>query len=103
MKKFDVVENTGHAAKGANGYEYQFLYFINRLLKMVDKGDIVSYEKHDDVSMFSGEKLIYFQLKHTIGGCTQNPVNLSLRDHRGLDRYYQEAGKTCADRLFGKQ
>lgn len=81
MKKFDVVENTGHAAKGAKGYEYQFLYFINRLLKMVDKGDIVSYEKHDDVSMFSGEKLIYFQLKHTIGGCTQNPVNLSLRDH----------------------
>ena len=55
MKKVDVVENTGHDAKGAEGLDYQFLYFVNRLLKMVDKRDIVSYEKHDDVSMFSGE------------------------------------------------
>lgn len=44
MKKVDVVENTGHDAKGAEGLDYQFLYFVNRLLKMVDKRDIVSYE-----------------------------------------------------------
>lgn len=80
MKKVDVVENTGHDAKGAEGLDYQFLYFVNRLLKMVDKRDIVSYEKHDDVSMFSGETLVYYQLKHTIGGSPQKPVNLRLRD-----------------------
>ena len=66
MKKVDVVENTGHDAKGAEGLDYQFLYFVNRLLKMVDKRDIVSYEKHDDVSMFSGETLVYYQLKEAL-------------------------------------
>ena len=81
MGKSDIVENTGHDAKGTDGYDYQFLYFISRLLKMVDKRDVVSYEKYDDVSMLSGETLVYYQLKHTIGGSPQNPVNLRLRDH----------------------
>lgn len=35
---------------------------------MADKRDDVSYEKYDDVSMSSEEGLVYFQLKHTIGG-----------------------------------
>lgn len=81
MKKNDIIENTGHDAKGAKGFDYQFLYFINRLLKMVDKRDVVFYEKYDDVSMSSEEGLVYFQLKHTIGGSNQKTVNLSLRDH----------------------
>ena len=81
MKKKDIIENTGHDAKGAKGFDYQFLYFINRLLKMVEKGDVVFYEKYDDVSMSSDEGLVYFQLKHTIGGSNQKTVNLSLRDH----------------------
>lgn len=68
MEKNDIIENTGHDAKGAKGFDYQFLYFINRLLKMADKRDDVSYEKYDDVSMSSEEGLVYFQLKHTIGG-----------------------------------
>lgn len=80
MKRTDIVENTGHDAKGTEGFDYQFLYFINRLLKMVEKGDVVSYEEHDDVSVFSGETLICYQLKHTIGGSPQKPVNLRLRD-----------------------
>lgn len=50
MEKNDIIENTGHDAKGAKGFDYQFLYFINRLLKMADKRDDVSYEKYDDVS-----------------------------------------------------
>ena len=79
--KNDIIENTGHDAKGAKGFDYQFLYFINRLLKMVEKGDVVFYEKYDDVSMSSDEGLVYFQLKHTIGGSNQKTVNLSLRDH----------------------
>lgn len=81
MEKNDIIENTGHDAKGAKGFDYQFLYFINRLLKMVEKGDVVFYEKYDDVSMSSEEGLVYFQLKHTIGGSNQKTVNLSLRDH----------------------
>jgi hypothetical protein len=81
MEKNDIIENTGHDAKGAKGFDYQFLYFINRLLKMADKRDDVSYEKYDDVSMSSDEGLVYFQLKHTIGGSNQKTVNLSLRDH----------------------
>ena len=48
---------------------------------MVEKGDVVSYEKYDDVSMSSEEGLVYFQLKHTIGGRNQKTVNLSLRDY----------------------
>lgn len=78
MEKNDIIENTGHDAKG---FDYQFLYFINRLLKMADKRDDVSYEKYDDVSMSSEEGLVYFQLKHTIGGRNQKTVNLSLRDY----------------------
>lgn len=81
MEKNDIIENTGHDAKGAKGFDYQFLYFINRLLKMADKRDDVSYEKYDDVSMSSEEGLVYFQLKHTIGGRKQKTVNLSLRDY----------------------
>lgn len=48
---------------------------------MADKRDDVSYEKYDDVSMSSEEGLVYFQLKHTIGGRNQKTVNLSLRDY----------------------
>lgn len=81
MEKNDIIENTGHDAKGAKSFDYQFLYFINRLLKMADKRDDVSYEKYDDVSMSSEEGLVYFQLKHTIGGRNQKTVNLSLRDY----------------------
>ena len=81
MEKNNIVENTGHDAKGAKGFDYQFLYFINRLLKMVEKGDVVFYEKYDDVSMSSEEGLVYFQLKHTIGGRNQKTVNLCLRDY----------------------
>lgn len=39
------------------------------------------HEKYDDVSMSSEEGLVYFQLKHTIGGRNQKTVNLSLRDY----------------------
>lgn len=81
MEKNNIIENTGHDAKGAKGFDYQFLYFINRLLKMAEKGDVVFYEKYDDVSMSSEEGFVYFQLKHTIGGSNQKTVNLSLRDH----------------------
>ena len=33
MEKNDIIENTGHDAKGAKGFDYQFLYFMS-FLKM---------------------------------------------------------------------
>lgn len=80
MKTSDVVENTGHDAKGATGLEYQFLYFISQLLKMSEKQESVSYERYDDVAHSTDDSLILFQLKHTIKGTVSKPVNLSLRD-----------------------
>ena len=80
MNTSDVVENTGHDAKGATGFEYQFLYFISQLLKMLEKQDSVSYERYDDVAYSTDDSLILFQLKHTIKGTVSKPVNLSLRD-----------------------
>lgn len=80
MNTSDVVENTGHDAKGATGFEYQFLYFIRQLLKMLEKQDTVSYERYDDVAYSTDDSLILFQLKHTIKGTVSKPVNLSLRD-----------------------
>lgn len=80
MKTSDVVENTGHDAKGATGLEYQFLYFISQLLKMSEKQESVSYERYDDVAHSTDDSLVLFQLKHTIKGTVSKPVNLSLRD-----------------------
>ena len=80
MKIPEVVENTGHDAKGSGGFEYQFLYFIRQLLKMQEKDETVAYEKYDDVSKISGEGITYFQLKHTIGTTEVKSVNLRLRD-----------------------
>lgn len=80
MKIPNVVENTGHDAKGSGGFEYQFLYFIRQLLKMTEKDEMVAYEKFDDVSKITGEGITYFQLKHTIGTTDIKPVNLRLRD-----------------------
>lgn len=80
MKTSDIVENTGHDAKGATGFEYQFLYFIRELLTMLEKQDSVSYERSDDVAHSTDDSLILFQLKHTIKGTVLKPVHLSLRD-----------------------
>lgn len=80
MSVSDIIENTGHGAKGIGGLEYQFLYFVDRLLRMTEKGEIVSYEKYDDVSKISGETVTYYQLKHTIESTESHPVNLVLRD-----------------------
>ena len=80
MEISDIIENTGHDAKGAGGFDYQFLFFVDRLLRMSEKGDIVSYEKHDDVSEISRGTMIYYQLKYTIESTKSHPVNLTLRD-----------------------
>lgn len=80
MKVSDIVENTGHDAKSTGGFDYQFLYFVNKLVCMSQKGEVVSYEKHDDVSLQDGDTLTYYQLKHTMLGTEEKPANLTLRD-----------------------
>ena len=57
MEKNDIIENTGHDAKGAKGFDYQFLYFINRLLKMVDKGDVVFFQNYAKISRIAKNEL----------------------------------------------
>lgn len=80
MKISDIVESTGHDAKGSGGFEYQFLYFLSQLLKMLERDEAIAYEKYDDVAKIEGDSLTCYQLKHTIGGTDSNPVNLRLRD-----------------------
>ena len=80
MKISDIVENTGHDAKGAGGFDYQFLYFVDKLVRMSLKEEVVSCEKHDDVSLQDGDTLTYYQLKHTMLGTEEKPANLTLRD-----------------------
>lgn len=80
MKVSDIIQDTGHDAKGSGGFEYQFLYFLNRLLKMLERDEAIAYEKYDDVAKIEGDSLTCYQLKHTIGSTDLNPVNLRLRD-----------------------
>jgi len=47
------------------GFEYQFYYFVLTVLKM-GKNDKVGFEVKEDVHQESSDKLILYQLKHTI-------------------------------------
>lgn len=80
MNVSDIIQDTGHDAKGSGGFEYQFLYFLNRLLKMLERDETIAYEKYDDVAKIEGDSLTCYQLKHTIGSIDSNPVKLRLRD-----------------------
>ena len=44
MEKNDIIENTGHDAKGAKGFDYQFLYFIIPLKTFPLYNRLVSFE-----------------------------------------------------------
>jgi hypothetical protein len=59
--------NTEHGAIGPfAGFQYQYFYFILKLLEMNDKGESVGFEYYDDVDTICDGKLKYHQLKHTI-------------------------------------
>jgi len=47
------------------GFEYQFYYFVLRLLKM-GKNDKVGFEVKEDVHQENSDELILYQLKHTV-------------------------------------
>lgn len=57
------------------GFEFQFLYFVLKVLSMRE-GETVAWEVEDDVSIkSSNETLILFQLKHSFGS---NPALTNL-------------------------
>ncbi|MHC1748788.1 MAG: hypothetical protein AB9856_10615 [Cellulosilyticaceae bacterium] len=69
------------AEKKSIGFDYQFLYFIYKLLAL-EPNQIVGYEVKDDVHLeLSNKKNIYMQLKHSLTQNTQGEtVNLTERD-----------------------
>ncbi|MDO4173939.1 MAG: hypothetical protein Q4D42_04165 [Eubacteriales bacterium] len=61
------------------GFEYQYLYFMNKLIN-IKSGEEVGYESLDDVHLVTcSGKTVYFQLKHTIEtAASGEQVNLTL-------------------------
>ena len=62
------------------GFEYQYLYFIIRLLQM-RHGEEVGYEAKDDVHVVSATSrtTLFIQVKHTVStNSAGNPANLTL-------------------------
>ena len=73
------MSNT-NAADKLMGFEYQFYYFVLILLKM-GKDDKVGFEVKEDVHQESEDKLILYQLKHTIQTTSSGmPKNLTTSD-----------------------
>lgn len=67
------------ADKQQLGFEYQYLYFIVRLLQLLP-GEEVGYEALDDVHVVTATKkeTLYIQVKHTIGkAANEEQVNLA--------------------------
>lgn len=64
MKRTDITS----ADTKQIGFEYQYLYFILRLLQL-SHGEEVGYEALDDVHVIdaSNKETLYIQVKHTIG------------------------------------
>ena len=75
----NMNENNRDATGTIAGFSYQLMYFVYRLL-ILEKGEVVSLEKMDDVGAEIGEEKVYYQLKHTIKGSESNPINIPLKD-----------------------
>ncbi|NLC92541.1 MAG: hypothetical protein GX677_03625 [Treponema sp.] len=73
--------NKFSAAKSELGFEYQFYFFLWKLLKM-KKGETVSWEVKEDVSLDLSDGTTYlFQIKHTIQKkIDETPINLTEMD-----------------------
>ncbi|MGO4731153.1 hypothetical protein [Paenibacillus sp. 2KB_22] len=69
------------ADKTTIGFEYQYYYFLNKLLEL-KKGQKLGYEVKDDIHIeLVDGKLILIQTKHTLKTTTKDkPVNLTERD-----------------------
>lgn len=62
-------------------FEYQWDFFVLEVLKLLEKDTVVSFEYLDDVAKQSGNKVILFQVKHSIRRKTNGrTINLTNRD-----------------------
>lgn len=63
------------------GFDFQYFYFINELLKL-NKGESIGYEEKDDVNIeLPNNRIVLIQLKHTIKkNINGNPINLTNKD-----------------------
>lgn len=62
-------------------FEYQWNYFVYRLLKENDDAATVSFELHDDVDTQTEEGITLYQIKHSVRKSLKGKtINLSNRD-----------------------
>ena len=80
-KESPLPMNPSSADKSELGFEYQFLFFLWKLLEM-KKGETVSWEVKDDVSLDLPDGTTYlFQIKHTTQkNSEERPINLTDLD-----------------------
>lgn len=74
-----MSKNTHNAMPSQIGTLYQFYYFIQQCLRL-RKGDVVGFERLDDVDLTTSEENGYYQLKHTTRKGTNGYKNMSPKD-----------------------
>ena len=74
-----MPKNTHNAMPSQIGTLYQFYYFIQRCLRL-RKGEVVGFERFDDVDLTTSEENGYYQLKHTTSKGSNGYKNMSPRD-----------------------
>lgn len=74
-----MPQNEHNAMPSQIGTFYQYYYFIKQCLRL-RKGDIVGFERFDDVDLTTPEENGYYQLKHTTRKGTNSYKNMSPRD-----------------------
>lgn len=74
-----MPKNTHNAMPSQIGTLYQFYYFIQRCLRL-RKGEVVGFERLDDVDLTTPDENGYYQLKHTTRKGTNGYKNMSPRD-----------------------
>lgn len=74
-----MSQNEHNAMPSEIGTLYQFYYFIQQCLRL-RKGDVVGFERFDDVDLTTSEENGYYQLKHTTRKGTNGYKNMSPKD-----------------------
>ena len=74
-----MSQNEHNAMPSEIGTLYQFYYFVQQCLRL-RKGDVVGFERFDDVDLTTSEENGYYQLKHTTRKGTNGYKNMSPKD-----------------------
>ena len=101
MKKFS-------ADKSELGFEYQFYFFLWKLLEMTTTGETVAWEVKDDVSLDLPDGTCYlFQIKHTIQKKSdETPINMTDLDYdlwktmSNWSQLIKSKGKVSEQKIF---